>query len=217
MAFKLNDSVVVKAGVQDPDLKICIEGWQGRISEIEEEIVCIEWDSVTLKAMEEAVIIDCEQEGLRWEKMYLSVSDLERVKPRDTPADVEAAIDEINQNYAWVHLGEEGVRIQKVLAGIDPDDICLMLEAWQKYLARKLKFPIKAEIVELMQRGRLKVGDKVTIVDIHEWADELRGLFAEVTHRKAKYQFPLADLEALDQKSSNYQPIKDYVIWYANH
>ena len=217
MKLKLEDSIVIKSGVKDPDLDISIEGWQGRISDINEELVCIDWDSVTLKNMEASIITRCEQDGLDWTKIYLLADDVTLTKPRDRMKDVKKVIDELNKNYAWVSLGEEGVRIQKVLSGIDPAAYGLILQAWKKHLEKKLKFPIKAEVVELMNRGSLRIGDQVIIYGIDELIDEMRGLFAKVTYEKSKeFQFPLADLEVLNQKSKNYQLIKDYVIWYAN-
>ena len=217
MGLKLKDSVVIKSGVRDPDLDISIEGWQGRISDINEDLVCIDWDSVTLKNMEASIITRCEQDGLDWTKIYLLADDVTLTKPRDRMKDVKKVIDELNKNYAWVSLGEEGVRIQKVLSGIDPAAYGLILQAWKKHLEKKLKFPIKAEVVELMNRGSLRIGDRVIIYGIDEFIDEMRGLLAKVTYEKSKeFQFPLADLEVLNQKSKNYQLIKDYVIWYAN-
>ena len=217
MVLKLKDSVVIKSGVKDPDLDISIEGWQGRISDINEELVCIDLDSLTLKNMEASIIMRCEQDGLDWTKIYLLADDVTLTKPRDRIKDVKKVIEELNKNYAWISLGEEGVRIQKVLSGIDPAAYGLILQAWKKHLEKKLKFPIKAEVVELMNRGSLRIGDQVIIYGIDEFIDEMRGLLAKVTYEKSKeFQFPLADLEVLNQKSKNYQLIKDYVIWYAN-
>ena len=45
MAFNIGDSVVVKKGVKDPDLGNHIAAWQGRISEIDGDLICIDWDS----------------------------------------------------------------------------------------------------------------------------------------------------------------------------
>ena len=33
---------------------------------------------------------------------------------------------------------------------------------------------------------------------------------------RRKYVFPLCDLEVVDKSSSNYQPVKDYAVWFAN-
>ncbi len=67
--FKVGDVVSVKPDVEDPDLGINIEGWQGRISEIRREtnIIAVDWDSVTLKNMANSVIDKCEEEGFRLE------------------------------------------------------------------------------------------------------------------------------------------------------
>ena len=47
MKFNVGDSIVVKNGIQDPDLNADIGGWQGRISEIQDNnIACIDWDSI---------------------------------------------------------------------------------------------------------------------------------------------------------------------------
>ncbi len=63
--FKVGDSVIVKAGVLDPDLGTDIGGWQGRISEVDSEgnIIGIDWDSLTMKNIPDSVIDKCEEEG----------------------------------------------------------------------------------------------------------------------------------------------------------
>lgn len=217
MTFKLGDSVVVKTGIKDPDLGISIEAWQGRISEINKDNICIDWDSVTLKKMKASTIIKCEQNGWGWDQMYLFESDVILTKPRDTVEDVEVALEEMRDKYAWVYLGEEGERIQKVLSGIPRDDEWSALKAWKEYLKKKLKFPFKATVEELVVRGSyFQVGDKITVHGIHEFIDDNYGLFAEVVHEKSRHDFPLADIEVADHKSKNYQPVKDYVVWYAN-
>lgn len=60
------DSVVVKLSVQDPDLGICIGGWQGTVTEVsaDKKFICIEWDCLTLKGMPDSMITKCEEEGL---------------------------------------------------------------------------------------------------------------------------------------------------------
>ncbi len=149
--------------------------------------------------------------------MYPLQEEVTLTKPRDRLEDVKKVINELNLSYAWVHLGEEGLRIQKVLSGIKRGDYNSALWAWKHYLEKNLKFPIRAEVVELMERGSLRVGERVIIYGIDEFVDELRGLFAKVGSEKSKrLAFPLADLEVLDKKSQNYQPIRDYVVWYAN-
>ncbi len=217
--LKAGDSVVVKPGVKDPDTGANIGGWQGRIFDIsedsEETIVGVLWDSVTLKKMPRSTIERCEDEGLDWREMRLGVDDVKPASRRDTKEDVEDAIEEIESQTAWLFLGEEGRRIQKVLDGIDPDDEVEILEAWEEHLGKKLKFPFEAEVVEHVRLSSLRISDRVMVKAITD-VDDIYGVFVEVTKGRDSYDFPLCDLEATDRKSKNYQPLKDYVVWYAN-
>jgi len=89
MALYIGDSVVVKSGVLDPDFKIDISGWQGRIEEIDDdETVFIRWDSITLQEMHLDLIIRCENENLDWEVMTLNIDEIEIAMDRDSEADV---------------------------------------------------------------------------------------------------------------------------------
>jgi hypothetical protein len=42
------------------------------------------------------------------------------------------------------------------------------------------------------------------------------GILIEVKEGRRKLAFPLCDLEATDEQSTNYQLVKDYAIWFAN-
>ncbi len=56
--------VVVKASVKEPDTGMDLGGWQGRIAKIEKDnLLCIDWDSQTLKNIPDSHITDCELEG----------------------------------------------------------------------------------------------------------------------------------------------------------
>ncbi len=70
--WAIGESVVVKAGVTDPDTGRDIGGWQGRISAIldEAEILTIQWDSLTLKSMPPALLAWREDEGLSWSDQH---------------------------------------------------------------------------------------------------------------------------------------------------
>src|SRR5947209_7170010 len=54
----ISQSVVVKAGITDPDTGNDIGGWRGRFKAIfdEVDIVTIQWDSLTLKSIPQAHI-----------------------------------------------------------------------------------------------------------------------------------------------------------------
>jgi len=126
--YRTGDSVKVKDGTLCPDAEeLCIGGWQGRITEIEEDekggvLLRIRWDSLTLKSMPASFTEESEEEGLDCETMWLAAQDVLAAEPRDTEKDVARAADEISKQYGWVGLGEEGKRIGEVLAGVDPDD-----------------------------------------------------------------------------------------------
>ncbi len=72
MKFRIGDSVKVKEGIMCPDdNSVCIGGWQGRVSDTEEDdnIVKIHWDSITLKQLPREYIKKSEEEELDWTEM----------------------------------------------------------------------------------------------------------------------------------------------------
>lgn len=217
--FKAGDSVVVKQGTKDPDTGDDISAWQGRVSEIKEEegktMLCIVWDSITLKNLPFSQIERCEIDGLDWQSYYLGADEVDPTNARDTEEEVDETIDDILTHTAWLYLDEEGKRIQKVLDGIDPDDTMALLDAWKKHLDKKLSFPFETEVVEFTRHGPLRIGDRVTVTGISV-VDDLYGIIVEVRRGKEKFDFPLCDLEASNQQSKNYPLVHDYVVWYAN-
>ena len=218
--FKVNDSVVVKQDIRDIDLKIDIGGWQGRVEEIEpgeeEEMLLVRWDSVTLREMPDEMIEVCEERGLSWEEYYIEASNVEPARPRDIEEDVEQVAKELGKKHAWAWLGEEGRRIQKMLSGVDPDDRWACMKAWGEYFKGHLTFPFEAEVKEFQERGPLQAGDRVKVKKIII-TEDLYGVIVRVTRGRRRYDFPLCDLEALDEKSPNYQMIRDYRVWFANY
>jgi hypothetical protein len=219
MNFNIGDSIVVKKGVQDPDFNAGIEGWQGRISDIsDEDIVCINWDSITLKKFPISMIDKCEQEGWGWDKMYLGISEIELSRPRDTDKDVKAIVGKLKNETEWLYLGESGQRIQSVLSGVVSHDLLSAHNVWNEYFNCKLSFPFEASVEEPQERGPVRTGGKVIVRRINEIneIDELRGILVDIEYKKRMYVFPLADLEVVKKQSKNFTPIKDYVIWFAN-
>jgi hypothetical protein len=231
--------------------------WQGRISEIDEDLICIDWDSITLQQMPASSIIHSEEEDWEWQKMYLRPSDVTLTKRRDSVEDVARIFDELSHQYMWVDYGEQGKRIQSVLSEIPHDDDSALMQAWRAYLQKKLTFPFQARVEEMMLWGSsIRVGDTITVYGIDESLNDDYGLFGELeqknpepppqndasqskgnwatrffsrlgvlpdqpaaqgrTGKKLGAVFPLADIEVVDRSSKNYQPLKDYVVWYAN-
>src|SRR5260370_21329466 len=69
--WAIGDSLVVKPGVTDPVTGIALSGWQGRLIALEDEgdRLSIQWDSLTLKSMPPAYIVECEEWGVPWSAM----------------------------------------------------------------------------------------------------------------------------------------------------
>lgn len=215
--MQIGDSVKVKSGVQCPDYKaIAIGGWQGRITDIAEDgTPFIEWDSHTLRALPEEYVRQSAEEGLGWEAMRLAQSEVEPATPRDSEDEVQDAYAEIAALHAWDHLADENPGIREALAGVDPHDTMACLEAWETHLEQALQFPFEAEVVELLTHGSLRVGDRVRVTGL-EMTDDKYGLITAVRRGRERFDFSLCDMEATDKNSASYQPLRDYVVWFAN-
>lgn len=217
--LNIGDSVIVKPGTKDPDTDGDIGGWQGRISMIEDMenhcLVEIKWDSLTLKNMPLSMIKYCEKEGLDWQVMNLCVEEIEQTVARDTDRDIKKVLKEILKHTAWLFLDEEGGRIQEVLADIDPSDEMALVNAWKDHLEEKLRFPFEAAVSEPQEHNTFRSGDRVNVKAISA-VDDGYGIIVEVRRGRERFDFPLCDLEVIDQISANHRVVKDYVIWFAN-
>jgi len=216
-SIKVGSSVRVKSDVRDPDDHTrSLGGWQGRVLGLDGDMVSLAWDSLTLKAMPNDMIEKCEAEGWDWSEMRLGLEDVEPAEARDTPAAVVRAKKALGDGYAWVWLGEEGRRIGRVLRHTTPHDIMAQLGAWRAYLAQTLTFPFAAVVSENQDRGPLKHGDHVKVIGLNDLIENMYGLIADLRVGHRKYAFPLCDLEVVDKGSPDYQPMKDYAVWFAN-
>jgi hypothetical protein len=219
--LKIGDSVKVKEGLMCPDSEdLCIGGWQGTILEIGEDdsgndLICIRWDSITLKNMPRYFIDRSEEERFEYARMYLWPEDVELAECRDTEEDAAKALAESSKRHSWSWLGEEGKRIRKVLADVDEKDIMESLKAWQKYLEKTLSFPFDAVVSGYQDKGPLQSGDRVSVKKI-SIVDDLYGVIVELRRGRKKYHHPLCDLEVINEDSANDQPVKDYCVWFAN-
>ena len=63
--------------------------------------------------------------------------------------------------------------------------------------------------------GNPSGGDRVQVHGISR-SDDLYGVIVEIRRGQRRYDFPLCELEAVDKKSPNYQPLRDYCVWFAN-
>ncbi len=213
--YKVGDSVKVKNGIKDPDFGIDISGWQGQISEIDNDIICIAWDSVTLSNYPDKYISQCEEEGLDWENIYLEKEEVELAVPRNTGTNLIQKRQEIQSKHRWDYLGDSGKRISKVLEHIEPDDDLAAFEAWEKYLNESLSFPFEAEISDYQTRGPLQQGDRIRVHNILG-NEDLYGVIVKLRSGRKVYHFPLCDIEVLDKISTNFQLVDDYRDWFTN-
>ncbi|MBN2093376.1 hypothetical protein JW964_27375 [candidate division KSB1 bacterium] len=216
--FKIGDSVKVKPNIKDPDFDIIIENWQGRITEIDEkeDLITIEWDSITVENMPDSVIEKSEEDGYEWEKMTLNSSDLEITQPRDKQKDVNKKIKQLKKRYAYSWLGETGKRISIILKNTDPDDEGQVLDAWCEHLEKTLKFPFDARVAEcFLENCPIRYNDRLNVENIFG-VDDLYGVIVKVRKSKNIYHYPLCDLEVIDKKTSNYELVDDYAVWFAN-
>jgi hypothetical protein len=220
LPFKVGDSVVVKRGVQDPDFGGDLGGWQGRVTEIDTRppdppLIAILWDSITLRNIPHVTIARAEKEGLDWSTIFLYASEVELAASRDTLEDVDLTLTEIASQVAWLHLGEEGERIQKVLDKVDPDDEDACLETWFKNLEKTLTFPFEAKLIESESYGPIRQGDSVRVIGLNGVFEDY-GILVDAKKDRTTYQLPLADLEVKDKHAPQYQRVKDYAVWFAN-
>lgn len=61
--------------------------------------------------------------------------------------------------------------------------------------------------------------DVYTFISFNDQIEDMDGLMVKVKRVSDSKQFvlPLADLEATDKKSPNYQLIDDYAVWFVNY
>jgi len=220
--LKTGDSVKVKSGIFEPDNEeFEIGGWQGYVIDIdtksnaENTLFTIEWDSITLQKIPNEYIIEAAVEGLSWQTMILYDTDIEKATARDTIKAVKKTQIELEDKYYWSSFGEEGLRINKVLEGINDKDEHECMLRWFTYLKLNLTFPFKAEVSLESYSTLLKDGDIVRVKGLSDFVD-LYGILATLNFEKNRLQIPLIELIVEDEKSNNYELINDYNIWFSN-
>lgn len=111
------------------------------------------------------------------------------------------------------------------------------LEVYKQFLEEHLDFPVKLTGIEdfnweefyilgpgdekeyeELKKKRPSYTDVFNLILIDEYFEEDYGLFAKVTRisDKKRFQIPLADLKAIDEKSKNYKILDDYSVWCVN-
>jgi tetratricopeptide (TPR) repeat protein len=237
--LKIGDTVQVQAGVKDPDYGIDLSGWQGEVTDLDEDeqgnsLLLVEWDSQTLESMPDEEIEKSEEDGLDWSKMYLLESEVKRAEQRDTPQQRQASREKRAAQFPWAYLGEQGRRIQAVLQagqerpagqdrpagqerpGVDPEDEWAAFQAWDAHLRQHMQLPFTAEVSEPVEVDWLEVNDRVKVVAF-EALDESWGVQVRAAKGKQQASLALYALEFAAGKKANKELLDDYLTWYIGH
>ena len=222
--LKVGDSVQVVPGTKDPDYDTDLSGWQGEVTELDEDeqgnpLVLVEWDSQTLENIPDEAIEKSEEDGLSWTEMYLLESEVKRAARRDTPQQRQASQAQRAAQFPWAYLGEQGRRIQTVLQGVEPDDEWGAFQAWDAHLRQHMRLPFTAEIAEPVETDWLEVEDRVRVMAF-EAPDETWGVRVQVESKKRRAILSLYDLEFAGggsggDRTANKELLDDYLTWYA--
>jgi len=72
---------------------------------------------------------------------------------------------------------------------------------------------------EQLKKSQPSYTDKYELIDFEDEVDEFYGVMVTVKRLsdRKKFELPLADLEATEKKSSNYQLLDDYSVWFVNN
>ena len=213
MEISMGQCVKIKEGVYEENDHI--GGRQGRCTQIlNNDLIEISWDSITLLGLADNEIKQCEAQGLIWDKYHAMIQDLEMASERDSPEDVEKAYEYLSNQFYWSHLGTQGDRISNILNDVLQSSEASQIQRWYEYLKQKLMFSFEAQVIE-HQLGPIQCDDIVTVLSLLSPVSQ-EGLQVEISFKNKGYLFPLSDLEVSNQQSPNHEPIQDYVIWHAN-
>lgn len=112
------------------------------------------------------------------------------------------------------------------------------LEIYKQFLEENIDFPVKLTGIEdfnweefyifgpgnkkeyeELKKTRPSYTDTYNLIQIEDYIEEEYGLLAKVTRisDRKKFQIPLVDLEAVDKKSTNFQLLDDYSVWFCNY
>ena len=234
--MKIGDCIKVKQGVFSPDYDdLNISGWQGRIIEIDNNIVTFELDSITLSQLSENYIIDSIIEEVEWTLLSLEDSEVEVTKPQDSIGDVLQKQNEINSKYS---CEEEEKRISEILDSQNTLVTEINLRKYHNYLKNNINISCiltgiedfdweepyliggwsKAEY-EMKKLTKPSYTDHFALVEFVEKIDNWKGIIVKVKRLSDEKIFDLSlwDLKIFDKDSSDYLLISDYSSWITNY
>jgi hypothetical protein len=234
--MKIGDSIKVKQGVISPDYDdLIIEGWQGRIIEMNDDIVTMELDSITLSELRKNYITDSLVEDAEYTLISLVISEVEIVNPRDKPDDVLKKKNELELLYS---LDEEDKRILEILNLTDHFVNEGTLRKYYEYLKSNIKASCVLTGVEDFnweepyvmggwseseyKKKKLtnpSYTDQFKLLEFIEKIEDWKGVKVKVerlSDRKV-FNLPLWDLKVVDENSPDFVLISDYSSWMTNY
>ena len=218
--IKVGDYVKVKKGIKAPGFEYqLMDDWQGKIVDVQKKykLVDIEWDLQTLLNTPEKYLRDLIKDGYDYVIMTLEITELERANGRNNSIQLNEIKAKLETKLYWIELFEEeekSIKYGKLFQGIKLDNYSQLYQKWEKYLVKNLDFPIETKVVE-SERGRIRNGDKIKLLDIEDY-DDMYGVFGIGKFGREAVTFPICNLEAIDKKSKNYELLRDYAIWFSN-
>jgi hypothetical protein len=95
---------------------------------------------------------------------------------------------------------------------------------WVQWLERHLSFPFDVErtedsgdafFFEEARREPFRLGHTMTVLGVKEHDDDY-GVIVKVREGRKTGYVPLADTEVISREDSNYWPVREYAVWFAN-
>lgn len=183
--LKEGDSVKIKADYIDEETKINMSGWQGRILEIQldEEIMLIEWDSLTLETIRaeypEYIELN-EEEEESWDTHYVSPDDIEVCEPRDTEEDVANTFEKIMDEF-YDEYKVEGFPYERYedIKTLNARNGRVFTQIMSEIQARRKTFD-KINLNKLAEELELSVSDLLKAIDELENNDHFKTYYSSV-------------------------------------
>jgi len=94
---------------------------------------------------------------------------------------------------------------------------------WESWLNQKLAIPFEVKRVEdeegFSDRRSQKpfgIGHVMKVLSLFE-EDDLYGIIMKVREGRKTGYVPLCDVEVVSRDDPNFWPVREYVVWFANH
>jgi hypothetical protein len=215
--LQLGTSIKPNKNYKDPSFEnMDLTNWQGRVLQIKDGNISVEWDSITLNNFSDEYILALNEGGFDFFEYYLPIEDVDIVEPRDKPEDVIEANSTYRIFTTYTSFFEENARfIFELLKKANIFDDDEMLDSWFDYFANDFKFPQTGFLTDVDFNSRFKEGDSVKLIDINEHSDNQYGILVDCKHEKGKVTIPLCDIE-LDSEDEESMILFCYSTWFVN-